>query len=330
MRKYYGFKKAEGAFIRSAVAIGMFDGVHLGHRYLIRQLVMQPKDLAKVIVTFDPPPCRVASGNGRKGRIMSLQHRLSILNGMGLDAAVIIPFTPEFAGTEPRDFITGALRAINTEKVLVGEDFRFGRDRSGDGTELRSMARDQGINVELIERLKLGQEDISSTKVRELVSKGAIHDAERFLARPVSVLGTVVEGRLKGRELGLPTANIDPHQEVIPPVGVYAVKVDIGDRFFDGVLNIGFKPTFFGEAEERRREPTVEVHLLDFKGRLYGKDIEIFFIEKLRDERRFSSELLLKESIHADISIARKVLSDRDVPAELERFFDMSLSENLL
>jgi riboflavin kinase/FMN adenylyltransferase len=153
---------------------------------------------------------------------------------------------------------------------------------------------------------------VSSTWLRELIKGGQLDMAAKFLRRPVSVLGTVVAGDKRGSALGTPTANIDPHHEVLPPPSVYAVKARHTGSFHDGIMNIGYKPTFYGDRLEKRREPVIETHLFDFKGDLYGSDLEIYFIEKIRDELWFENVSQLRGQISKDLQFARKILSDKD------------------
>ncbi len=309
MREFYGYDKAKDVFPATVVAIGVFDGIHLGHQFLLKKLFNSSPGTPKIILTFDPHPGVVMPRKNSSERIMSLEHRLNIFRKMGIDATIIQDFSDGFAKMPPEVFVSEVLNSINAIEVFVGADFRFGSGRSGDAELLKKIGASQNININIIENKVVEGGPVSSTRIRELVTSGRLADARSLLGRPVSILGTVTSGRKKGRQLGFPTANIDPHQEVIPPMGVYAVKAEIGDTLYNGVLNIGFNPTFFSENGSQRKEPTIELHLIDFKRHLYNQNIEIYFMKRLRDEKRYSSEKRLKKQIEADIERSKKILS---------------------
>lgn len=321
MREFYGFESAKGVFDASVLAIGVFDGVHRGHRFLLKHLFEEPSSLDRVVITFDPHPAKVLAGRGAPRRIMSLEHRLNIFRRMGIDSVIVVNFTFDFAKMAPEEFVLGVIPSLGARKVFVGEDFRFGRSQGGDAEMLSRLGDPNGLEIEVIEHFRMGTEVVSSTKIRQLVSAGNIDLASDLLGRPLSVLGTVVKGSERGRKLGFPTANLDPHQEVIPPTGVYAVKADVGGRFLNGVVNVGFNPTFFGKGACKRKEPTIELHLLGFKGDLYQRDIEVFFIKKIRDEKFFDETSSLKEAVQKDIIMAEKVLVQSNIESQLEDFF---------
>ncbi len=321
MKILYGYRNLSEKLRDPIVAIGIFDGIHIGHKRVIKKILnLQEPGRDKVVVTFDPHPRTVLRPQKTSPRIMSLEHRLYILRKMGLDAAVIIRFTDFVAAMTPEDFIRRVLGGIGARKVYVGSNFHFGRGKSGNVETFERIGRDCGIDVRTVKAVKKRGRVISSTWLRKLISSGKIEKAEKLLRRPVSVLGTVVGGDSRGKGLGVPTANIDPHQEVIPPPGVYAVKVDIDGQLFDGILNIGFKPTFYGRRLKKRREPQIEAHVIGFKGDLYGRSVEIFFIKRLRHEKRFRNEEMLKKQIRRDAEHAKKILASKKVLHKIRKY----------
>ncbi|RKY42662.1 MAG: hypothetical protein DRP85_01985 [Candidatus Makaraimicrobium thalassicum] len=321
MKVLYGYKDIRKKLRDPVVAIGIFDGIHIGHKRVIKKILnLREPGRDRVVVTFDPHPQTVLRPERMPDRIMSLEHRLFIFEKMGLDAVVVISFTGFIAMMPPEEFVKRVLLRMGTRKVYVGGNFYFGRGKTGDVRTFEKIGRDYGIDVRTVPPVKKGARVISSTWLRRLISSGDIEKAEKLLRRPVSVLGTVVSGDRRGEALGIPTANIDPHQEVIPPPGVYAVKVDIDGKLLDGVLNIGFKPTFYGRRLKKRKEPQIEVHIIGFKGDLYGRSLEIFFKRKLRREKRFKNEEMLKRQITKDVEQAKKILASKKVLHKIRRY----------
>lgn len=323
MKILYGYRDLKDKLKDPIIAIGIFDGIHIGHKRVIKKILNLPgKGRDRVVVTFDPHPQTVLCPEKTPPRIMSLEHRLFILGKMGISATIVIRFTDFIAMMSPEEFISRVIKAIGARTVYVGSNFHFGKGKSGNVETLKELGNSSGVDVRIVGPVKKGGRVISSTWLRKLISAGNILKAEELLRRPVSVLGAVVSGDRRGTVLGVPTANIDPHHEVIPPAGVYAVKVDAGGKLFDGVLNIGFRPTFYGRKNTsgKRKEPQIEVHLVDFKGDLYGKNIEIFFIKKLRREKKFKNDGKLKIQIKKDIELARKILVSKKILWKIRRY----------
>lgn len=310
MKILYGYRDLNKKLKDPIAAIGIFDGIHIGHKRVIKRVLnLREPGRDKIVVTFDPHPLTVLRPKKNPPRIMSLEHRLHIFEKMGLDATVIIRFTDFIASMSPEEFIRRVLCGIGARTVYVGANFHFGRGKSGNVGTFKDLGAKCGIDVHVVPPVKKEGKIASSTWLRKLISSGDIARAEKILRRPVSVLGTVVSGDRRGSALGVPTANIDPHQEVIPPPGVYAVKVDIDGKLFDGVLNVGFKPTFYGRKLKKRKEPHIEAHVVDFKGELYGKHLEIFFLKQLRREKKFKNEDALKSQIKKDLLKADQFLA---------------------
>jgi riboflavin kinase/FMN adenylyltransferase len=285
----------------SVVAIGVFDGVHRAHRRIIASAVRQARAMhaASVVLTFWPHPA------GRQS-LYSLQHRLRMVAELGVSRTVVVRFTRSFAGLSPEAFIRAVLvKRLHARRVYVGENFRFGRQASGTVVTLKQYAARYGYSVRSFAVMKYHGRTISSTAIRTLISAGKLSAARLLLGRPVSVFGTVIKGRALGRVLGFPTANIDPHHEILPPCGVYAVRVCVGRRRVNGMCYIGTRPTF----DRSGRRLSIEAHLFDFNGRLYGRDIEIFFVRRIRPDKRFSSADALVKRIRLDCLLAKKLLA---------------------
>ena len=320
MKIFYGYKNIE-KLDDPVACIGIFDGVHLGHKKVIQRVLnARTKKRDKIIITFDPHPQVILNPKKELPRIMSLEHRLFIFEKMGIDAAVVIKFTDFIASMTPEDFVKKVLLSIGTKTVYVGENFHFGRGKTGNVKSFQEIGEKCGVDVRIVYSVKKGAKTVSSTWLRQLISSGRIEKAAELLRRPASVYGEVVKGESRGRELGIPTANVDPHHEVSPPPGVYAAKTDVDGKLYDGVVNVGFKPTFYGGRLNKRKEPNIEVHLIDFKGDLYGKRVEIFFVKRLRRERPFKSGDLLVNQIKKDIQQAYGFLHSKEISSKIRRY----------
>ncbi len=294
---------ADAGLVGSVVTIGNFDGVHLGHRALLERAraLASERGTRAVVLTFDPAPRDVLRPGNGVPRIQSLDRKLHHLGRLA-DGVVVHPFDATIAAMEPADFATRALRdGLGAAAVVVGHDFRFGRQRKGDAALLREVL---GIEVEALGPVSDEVGPISSSRIREALGRGDVATAARLLGRPHELLGEVVEGDRRGRLLGFPTANLWPEGGLVPPNGVYAVRVELEeDRpAVPGVANLGTRPTFDGVGAR------LEVHLLDFSGDLYGRRLVVQLVDRLRDERRFASIDELKAQIERDAATARERL----------------------
>lgn len=275
---------------RSLVTVGTFDGVHLGHQSIIRYLVERARkhDAVSVALSFDPHPREVLR-NERVPLLTTIEERAQVFESLGLDRFIVIPFTPAFAGTRAESFVTDILvNRIGLREVVIGYDHGFGKGREGDSTLLRSLGKDHGFTVDVIPAQVLEKDVVSSTRIREAITEeGDVVLAAKLLGRAYGLSGTVVKGDGRGRTIGYPTANIavDDTRKVIPKRGVYAVKIQIVGETnqYDGMLNIGYRPTF--EGEERR----IEAHLFEYDGSLYDNRIRVTFYQRIRDEKKFKS-----------------------------------------
>ncbi len=287
-----------------AATVGVFDGVHLGHFVVLRRVVERAEALGAdpVMVTFAGHPKEVLLGRAPQ-TVTSLEHRLLLFERAGIKTALVLEFNAELRALTAEAFVRRVLlEGLGLRELVFGFDSKFGRDRGGNPESLAPLARELGFGIIEVPPLRLGGRAVSSTAVREAVSLGDLKGAAIMLGRPMSVLGTVVRGDGRGKALGFPTANLDLHHELHPPAGVYAAFALLDGALRPAAVNIGRKPTFGGGEE------AVEVHLLDGAGDLYGRDLEVFFLERLRGEQSFPNPELLRAQIAADIEQARGVI----------------------
>jgi riboflavin kinase / FMN adenylyltransferase len=284
------------------LTIGTFDGVHLGHRKIIARL----HDLAKtingesVIFTFDPHPRKVvAPGETTLRLLTTLEEKIVLFEQSGIDHLIIYPFTTEFSKLTYEEFVEQVLVGqIHTKFLVVGYDHKFGKNRQGDFEFLKKCAERHEFEIEKLDVLLMNESQISSTKIREAIQKGDFDAANAFLGYPFTLHGTVVEGQKLGRKIQFPTANIqasDP-DKIIPGYGVYAVEITVINKKFNGMLNIGSRPTVNNNADNR----SIEVHIFDFELDIYGESIELVFFKKLREEQKFLSIDALKDQLVKD------------------------------
>jgi len=298
-----------------AAAIGIFDGVHRGHQKILKRLVREAarSRTRALVITFFPHPRKVLNPKSKIPSLISLKHRIGLIKDLGVDFFVVIKFTKSIARMAPEDFIQKILiERLNIKMLVVGKSFLFGSKGKGNFNLLKKASRIYGFKLFGVESVKLKGLAISSTRIRKKIEIGDLKDAASMLGRPVTVLGTVARGRGIGKKIGFPTANIDPHHEAIPPSGVYAVDVKIHKKNFKGILNIGTRPTFsqprtthFVRVRGMDIDPIIELHIFNFKKHIYGKDLEIVFKRKIREERRFSSVEALQRQIKTDVLRAK-------------------------
>ncbi len=295
---------------KSVVTIGVFDGVHTGHRAVIKKTVDRARAVGAVsiVVTFDPHPLKVLGASDLAPSLMSLKHRVNTIKALGADKVIVMRFDKRLSAMEPGVFIKSIIRkGLNAGEIFVGEDFCFGKGALADIEALERFGRESGLIVHSVKAVKRSGRVISSSQIRRLIVSGRIKEASALLGRPFSVLGTVVSGAKLARALGYPTANINPHHEAMPPSGVYAVRVKLGGKLFKGVMNIGVRPTFYDHG--RDIEPSIEVHIFGFHGGIYGKDLEIIFVKRMRAEKKFNTIDSLIEQVRKDENAAKRLLS---------------------
>lgn len=299
------FEELSKDFQKVYLAIGVFDGVHLGHQRVIGEARDDARSAGgtSIVLTFDPHPMRVLQPDKAPQLLTGTEHKLRFIEKLGVDACLLLTFDKAFSLMPPEQFIETVARKIRQlQEICVGTRFRFGHNRAGDVRLMETFAPKYGFVAREIKSVMLDHEMISSTAIRQHVLGGRLDRAAAMLGRPSSVLGTVQRGDGMGHQLGYPTANLDPHNEVLPPNGVYAVRASVGGEQHSGVVNIGVRPTFEGRSHQR----TLEVHIFDFKREIYGQDVELEFVRKLRDERKFASADELRAQIAADVLAARK------------------------
>ena len=293
----------------SVVTLGVFDGVHRGHAAVIGRVIQRARgtDRQAVVVTFDRHPTTVVAER-REPVITSLQHRLRLFEDMGVDLALVVVFTPRVAETSAEDFVRGVLwRRLRAKVVVLGFDCRFGCRREGDAELCRRMGEELDFEVEVVPPLLVDGEPVSSTAIRQAIQQGAFERAERLLGRPFSLYGTVVPGDNRGDELGYPTANLDLHHEIVPPDGIYVSRALPDGEPLPAVTSVGRRPTFYRDPDA---ETVVEVHLIDWSGNLYGRDMEVQFVRHLRGQRTYDTVEALREQMARDVAQVRAELAD--------------------
>jgi riboflavin kinase / FMN adenylyltransferase len=295
--------------VNSVVALGNFDGVHLGHQAVVRRAVEEGRRRGTKVVaaTFDPHPRAVLAPGSEPRLLTTLEMRREELLGYGVDEVWAIRFDEALSRKSPEEFVRDVLVGeIGAAAVVVGENFRFGHRAAGDFRELERLMRGFGGEAYAVPvRSEGGEAPISSTRIRRLVGEGEVAEAARLLGRPYVLRGDVVVGDKRGRTIGFPTANVvaDPAL-VVPARGVYAGFVRVGKDTYAACTNIGVAPTF------ERRESRVEVYLLGFEGDLYGREVDVSFLERIREEKRFSGVEELKTQISRDVEAARRITND--------------------
>jgi riboflavin kinase / FMN adenylyltransferase len=294
----------------SVVTVGTFDGVHAGHRVLINRVVESAKEIGgrSVIVTFDPHPRDIINpGEGGIKLLSTLGERRELLADIGIDEMVVIPFDRDFSLLSSEEFVRNIIwKHIGVSKFIIGYDHQFGRNREGTIATVELLGNELGFDVQVVSRQEVGDKTVSSSAIRKALQvHGDVKLASELLERPYLLNGTVVHGDNRGTQIGFPTANIKPEHpnKVIPKKGVYAVKVKVENRYYQGMMNIGIRPTFDGT------EQTIEVHLFDFDQDLYGNTIQVHFIERIRNEKQFSGVDELTEQLKADKLQSKQILN---------------------
>jgi riboflavin kinase/FMN adenylyltransferase len=287
------------------LALGNFDGLHRGHTKIVERIrrVTVERGGTSLVLTFDPHPPRIVRPDKAPQLLMTLDQKIEALGKAGVHGVAIVRFTPELSRWEPEMFVKNVLvEWLRVSEVWVGADFLFGRDRSGNFSLLRTLGAQYGFRAEKIDPVRYKDFVVSSTRIRRLVAEGRVDEAGALLGRHFFIDGVVVRGAGRGRELGVPTANLDTRNELIPPDGVYATTATIDGVVYPSVTNIGVRPTFEGSGRS-----VIEAHALGIDRDLYGQSVRLGFVQRLRDERRFPDVDTLKAQIDADVRRAKRL-----------------------
>ncbi len=293
-----------GEFGRTALTIGNFDGVHRGHQQVLRRLKLAAKkeDLPATVITFEPHPVQVLYPGKGLQMIHTYKQRADLLARYGVENLVTVEFTKEVAATTAEQWVVEVMiEKLRVETLIMGYDFSFGRGGDGDAKHLIQLGRKYGFSVEQVPALVIDGRPISSSRIRRLIAAGEMALVMNLLGRPFHVTGEVIKGDGRGRQLGIPTANIDHEAAMLPHVGIYGGVVVTDGEYCPAAINVGCNPTF----DQTRLH--IEAHILDFEGDLYGKNIEVHFLRRLRDERKYQSADQLVAAIKKDIDNARQL-----------------------
>ena len=293
----------------TVISVGTFDGVHRGHWAVLQEIRRRARESGRrsVLVTFHPHPLKIVRPDQAPLLLTTPAEKKEILAETGLDYAVFLSFNHVLASYSPRRFVEEILLdRLGVEELVIGYDHGFGKGRSGDVETLKRIGDELGFFVDIVSPIRTGEAPVSSTRIRRALQEGEVEEARRGLGRPFCIRGLVVRGDGRGRKLGFPTANlfVPVNGKLIPPAGVYAVRGCLKRGVFDGAIHVGPRPTFTGSR------PTIELHLLDFDEEIYGEEVRVEFIRRLRDVRPFSSASALVEQLRSDVEAARAALAN--------------------
>lgn len=291
----------------SAMALGFFDGVHLGHQKVISKAkqIADEQDLQSAVMTFYPHPAVVLGKKENPEYLTPLKEKEKRIEALGIDRLYVVKFDKNFSSLTPRQFVDEYIVRLNVRHTVCGFDFTYGHKGKGTSETLSDDA-DGRFGVTIVEKVEEHEEKISSTKIRELLHAGKADEVSSYLGHPYEMKGTVVSGEKRGRTLGFPTANIDPDGPyLIPETGVYAVKMKVRSKWLDGVASIGYKPTF---RQNYGEQPAIEVYLFDFEDDIYGESVFVKWYKKLRDEEKFDSADALVRQMEQDVQTAKTCL----------------------
>jgi riboflavin kinase / FMN adenylyltransferase len=310
MRVFHGIDAVECKLKNPAITIGNFDGVHKGHQTLFHKVKQLAGELngESVVVTFDPHPLEVLFPQKTLSFITSHKQKLDLIASCGIDATIVIPFDHGFSRMSALEFVEVVIvKKIGARAIVVGHDYRFGHSREGDIPFLKQLGEQYGFKVAIVSGIRMNDTVVSSTAIRQMIMDGNIKTANKLLGRFFEVSGTVIAGRKRGITLGFPTANIRMPPLTSPRTGVYVIEAEVDGKRYGGAANLGYNPTF-GDSEL-----SMEAHLFDFNQDIYGKIITIRFIDRLRDECRFSSPDELALQIRKDVDTAKGILAEMKI-----------------
>jgi riboflavin kinase/FMN adenylyltransferase len=303
LRSIEGLAQLRGPLFLS---IGVFDGVHRGHQAVISTSARHAHsaDGTPVVVTFDPHPAKILRPNDAPHLLTATQHKIALIRQLGVGHLLIITFDKNFAATPPEQFVEQLLaNAKPLREICVGHEWSFGKGRAGNLDLLKKLGARSDFNVVGIKPVTVNGDVVSSTAIRQAVEKGDLEKAAEMLGRPYTILGTVTHGESLGKKIGFPTANLSAHSEQFPPNGVYFAEARIDDVLHHGVVNLGYRPT----VSSGKSELILEIYLLDFDREIYGRDVEVRFVQYLRPEKKFENVEALTKEIEADVRKAREL-----------------------
>ena len=306
MKIFEGASQINEKLKNPVVTIGNFDGVHLGHQALFRKVIDKAREIGgvSVVYTFDPHPLKVMDPDRFFPLITTEVEKERVIEWSGIDVLIREKFTKEYATLSTDEFVSDVLcNRIQAREVFIGLDYRFGKGRTGTTDLLRNLGEQCGLSVGILENVEVNGIEVRSTMIRTFILEGKVREAARFLGRGYTLRGRVVRGSALGKKMGIPTANLEPEKDLYPRSGIFAVRVFVKDYYLQGVLNIGINPTF------PEKGFSLEVHILDFDQDIYDAELELIFVEKLRDERKFETPELLVKQIQKDIEMGRDILT---------------------
>jgi riboflavin kinase/FMN adenylyltransferase len=310
MKIFHGLENAN-IMKPTVLTLGVFDGLHLGHQRIMQRVVERAGAAGAhaTAITFDPHPRAVLHPGSAPPLLQTLDQRLANLEVLGIEQTIVVAFTKDFAQIPAEEFLTDVIHdRLHAAEVYLGKGFAFGRGRGGNIDLLRKMSSELGFVADEVEEVRLRGQRVSSSRIRELLLDGRIDLARRMLGRPYGVEGVIIRGNRRGHSIGFPTANLKPHNRVIPKFGVYATATLIEGTWRKSITNIGVRPTF-----EDTTEPSIESYIFDFDGDLYGDVLRVRFLHRIRDERKFSGVDELKGQIERDTQTARNYFSRQGV-----------------
>ena len=305
MQIYYNLEDIPVTDRDSVVTFGVFDGLHLGHQAVIHQVVRDAtaEDLSSTVLAFHPHPMAFLAPERCPPILTPRRKRLELLERLSVDMSIFVRFDSYLAEMSPCTFVREVLvRKLRARQVIVGYECQFGKNRAGNAEVLRTLGAQFKFEVTIMPPTIVDEEPVHSTRVRKAVVEGELDFVIKLLGRPYSIIGRVVRGDGLGRQLGFPTANINDENQIHPPNGVYAIRAKLENRLYGGILNMGMRPTVDGLNYQ------IEAHLFNFNEDVYGREIEIFFIKKVRDEQKFPDMDRLVNQINHDVEIARSML----------------------
>ena len=310
MKIFHGTENANIAR-PTVLTLGVFDGLHIGHQRIMETVVVQAKAAGAVptAITFDPHPRAVLHPESAPPLLQTLDQRLANFEVLGIEQAIVIPFTSEFSQQPAENFLTDIIRdRLHAKEVYLGKGFAFGKDRGGNIELLRQKSNELGFVADEVDEVQLRGIRVSSSAIRRLLGEGRVNLARRMLGRPYGVEGVIIRGDRRGHTIGFPTANLKPHNRVIPRFGVYATATLIEGKWRKSITNIGVRPTFESDAD-----PSIETYVFDFDGDLYGDVLRVRFLHRIRDEKKFNGIDELKAQIERDSVRARNYFHHQGV-----------------